>query len=477
MAQRDLLCCEFDAFKLAVPLERVIGVVEGGPVTPLPFTFQAFEGLVEAIGQVMPQVSLAATLNLEASAGGMLVVVSHMGGSLALRVPKVSTMISVDAEQFLASAQAARAVNSLYMAEVTHQDSRYYVLDLDLLADSEDMQPMPPEGEVLLAEARGVGTVAEETEDTRQVFLMMRISGELYAVANSAIGEINIPHLIRPIPKSPDWIMGMIDLRGRPVLAISASALLGQPVKTDVQDPVCLITGIEDGKDVALVVDRVLGLERIAQSHIHAMPQSMAGVESYFILGQDEIIGILDPKALTDQVLFTLRDWLPASEGAHDTAGMIERGTNFRQLLALRVGEELFGLTLDRIERIQASVELTPLPENIQFFDGLADVGEAVIPVIDLRRQVGHALRSFDSTGSPPCVMTRLEGALTGLLVDQVLSILDVAVDSFEDIKNASRLPISHVVNHQGRMISVLVIDRLLPAHAEMLSGHGLNSP
>ena len=63
--QRDLLFCPFPHETVAIPLERVISVVEGGPVTPLPYTAASFEGLVEAIGQVMPQVDLGALLGLE----------------------------------------------------------------------------------------------------------------------------------------------------------------------------------------------------------------------------------------------------------------------------------------------------------------------------------------------------------------------------------------------------------------------------
>jgi chemotaxis signal transduction protein len=56
-----------------------------------------------------------------------------------------------------------------------------------------------------------------------------------------------------------------------------------------------------------------------------------------------------------------------------------------------------------------------------------------------------------------------LEGAMTGILVDQVLSILDVPLESFEPVRDASRLPISHVVAWEEQLIAILTIDRLLP--------------
>jgi chemotaxis signal transduction protein len=56
-----------------------------------------------------------------------------------------------------------------------------------------------------------------------------------------------------------------------------------------------------------------------------------------------------------------------------------------------------------------------------------------------------------------------LEGATTGILVDQVLSIVDIPAERFEPVAKAARLPISHVLTFEGRLMSLLTLDRLLP--------------
>ena len=183
------------------------------------------------------------------------------------------------------------------------------------------------------------------------------------------------------------------------------------------------------------------------------------------MLREDEIVGLIDPKLLLSQVAPTLRAAIPQQPAASDGGGAgARRHGQYQQLLSLRVGRELYAMTLDRIERIQASVRLTPLPSHIAYFDGMADVGDAVVPVIDLRRQQGAELQPFDTSETPPCILTVLEGAMTGILVDQVLSIVDVPLERFEAVRDATRLPISHVLTHEGRLISLLTIDRLLPS-------------
>jgi chemotaxis signal transduction protein len=473
MAQRDLLCCDLNAVNVAVPLERVIGVAEGGVVTPLPYTAPSFEGLVEVFGQVMPQVNLASLLALQAAAGGILVVVSDRGGSLALRVVHVTGMIQTEDGRLASTAVRARSLHPLYMAEFEHQGVPHYVLDLDLLATSDGLELSPPDGAVLLPEARTEGRGRPEQEQEWLPFLLLEIAGERYAILNRAIVELNIPDGIRSMPSAPPWILGLIDVRGTPIVAVSTATLLGRPIVDGHPPEVCLIAELEDGLPVALFVDRAIGLERVSPNLIHPMQQAMVGINGYFVLHDDEIVGLIDPKLLLSQVAPLLRGAVPQQPAAAPEAERAEDLGQYQQLLSLRVGRELYAMTLDRIERIQASVRLTPLPSHISYFDGMADVGDAIVPVIDLRRQQGEALQPFDTSERPPCILTVLEGAMTGILVDQVLSIVDIPPERFEPVREASRLPISHVVTHEGQLFALLTIDRLLPRPTKTLPERG----
>jgi purine-binding chemotaxis protein CheW len=461
MSQRLLLCCDLADAHLAIPLERVIGVAEGVLVTPLPYSAPSFEGLVEVFGQVMPQVDLSLLLGLPRAPGGMLIVVSDRGGSLALRVLHVTGMIQVDPDSMAPTALRARALHPLYMAECEHQGVIHYVLDLDLLATSDDLELSQPEGTVLLPEAKAE-IVRVEPEQEWLPLLLLDIAGEGYAVPTGAIVELNVPAGIRSMPSAPPWILGLIDVRGVPIVAVSTATLLGRSTGEAPAPEVCLITELEDGFPIALFVDRAIGLERVSPSLIHPMAQSMAGVFGYFVLPGDRIIGLIDPRQLLAQVAESLRLSIPQPPAAAPASRAVEQGLS-QQCLSLRVGRELYAMTLDRIERIQPSVSLTPLPSDLAFFDGMADVGDAIVPVIDLRRQQGAALQPFDTTQRPPCILTVLEGAMTGILVDQVLSIIDIPPDSFETVREASRLPISHVAAFEGKLIALLTIDRLLP--------------
>ena len=460
MTQRDLLCCELAGVHFAVPLERVIGVAEGGVVTPLPYTAPAFEGLVEVFGQVMPQANLALLLGLEAATGGILVVVSDRGGSIAFRVAVVTRMIRADEDRLTATAPRVRALHPLYMAEVEHQGIPHYVLDLDALATSDELELSAPDGGVLIPEARP--TRPAEPEQEWVPLLLLEIAGERYAVPNLSIVELHVPDGVRSMPGAPQ-----LDARRnrRPRHADhrrvdrGAAGALGARRTAARAVPDRRAGTRVPGRAVRRPRDRARA--RAPQPH---PPDAARDVRHRQLLrdsrGRDRRDHRTQAAPVTGRPGAAHRDPAATERGSADLAG-----GDLRALPAAAVGSRRARaavMTLERIERIVASVQLTPLPRDIAYFDGLADVGDAVVPVINLRRQQGEALQPFDGLGAPPCILAMLEGATTGILVDQVLSIIDIPAERFEPVAKAARLPISHVLTFEGRLMSLL-INRLLP--------------
>jgi chemotaxis signal transduction protein len=296
-----------------------------------------------------------------------------------------------------------------------------------------------------------------EIADTRQPLLLVDVGRESYAVATSDIIEILVPGTVRSMPGAPTWVAGLVDRRGSPLLVVSTASLLGRPGSDAAA--IVLVVGVRGSGEVGMLIDRAVGIERIDQSDIHDVAQDMAGVASYFVIGHEQIVGIIDPAALIGQVGAALAALVPRVTSATEEMEIVSTTKLSRKLLAVRVGREFLALPLDRVERIQASVALTPLPEPGNGFHAMADVGDATVPVLDLRLRIPEA----GTVPNPPCTLVKIEGALAGLAVDQVLRIEDVPDDDIDDITAHPLLPISHVARSGDRLMSVLVIDRVLP--------------
>jgi chemotaxis signal transduction protein len=307
---------------------------------------------------------------------------------------------------------------------------------------------------------------AVDDVDQHLPLLVVEIAGESYALPTSDIIELLIPGVVRSMPAAPAWVAGMIDRRGAPLLVLSAAILLGRP--STFKSTITLVVNVPGAGEVGIMIDRAVGIERVHRSAIHIVPRDMAGVANYFVIETEHIVGIIDPVALTGQVGDAIAALAPREPDLPtSTQIVVESVKASHKLLAVRLGRELFALPLDRVERIQASIVLTPLPQPGTGFHGMADVGDTMVPVLDLRRAIEHA----GSDPNPPCTLVQIEGALAGLVVDQVLRIEDIPDSDVEDITVNPRLPVSHVARSGEQLLSVLVLDRVLPPLDSVLGG------
>jgi chemotaxis signal transduction protein len=465
MQRLDFLCVLAGPRRIAMPLNLVLSVEEAGPLTPLPFSPPRVEGLVMAHGRVLPQMPLAEILGERSRHGGVLVVLAARDDVRALRVDQVAGMVQIDVEAVQPIDNLERAEQPLISARFAALDGEWSVLDYARLTADQPMETETASGAALVGIAHETETAAPPAESGEHLpLLQVRISGESYAVPIADIVEILVPGVMRSMPATPAWVAGLIDRRGTPLLIVSAAALLGRPSTREFN--AVLVIGLPDAGEIGIAIDRAVGIERIHQDDIHGVTQEMPGVARYFVFASEHIIGIIDPITLTGQVRDQVAALVPRPEKpVHETL-TVETAKSSRRLLSVRVGRELLALPLERVERIQASVLLTPLPQPGTGFHAMTDVGDAAVPVLDLRRHIADA----GSAPTPPCTLVQIEGALAGLAVDQVLRIEDIPDTDVEDVATHPLLPISHIARSGHDLLSVLVIDRVLPPLDDVLA-------
>src|SRR6195256_5840630 len=154
MERLDFLCILAGACRVAIPLNLVLSVEEARPLTPLPFSPDLVEGLVMALGRVVPQMSLAAVLGQEQREGGVLVVVAASDDIRALRVDQVTGMVQVDIQSVKTTDEAERSAQPLLTSRFELLGAEWHVLDYSGLTLDQQMQPAEDaDGAALVANA------------------------------------------------------------------------------------------------------------------------------------------------------------------------------------------------------------------------------------------------------------------------------------------------------------------------------------
>ncbi len=143
-------------------------------------------------------------------------------------------------------------------------------------------------------------------------------------------------------------------------------------------------------------------------------------------------------------------------------AGANEAG-ELVQLCTFHVGDESYVIDIMRIREIINPLPVTPLRRSSPLVEGVIDLREEVIPLVDLRRLLG--VRIDASVGSTKHVITRVESRVVGLVVDSVGRVIIVPRSDIKplptlDSRRGRVLP--GVINHQGRLYLLLNIKALL---------------
>lgn len=133
-------------------------------------------------------------------------------------------------------------------------------------------------------------------------FLTFFVDEEQYGLDISNVKEIIAAMNITNVPKTPDYIKGVINLRGVVIPIVDVRLKFGLEEKEHDVDTAIIINVI-DGVSIGFVVDRVEDVLSIKSSDLTDAPQFGSNVDTSFIenvaeVDGDEVIMILNLKKI-----------------------------------------------------------------------------------------------------------------------------------------------------------------------------------
>lgn len=137
------------------------------------------------------------------------------------------------------------------------------------------------------------GQKHEEHQDQQQ-YLTFMLGGEVFAIGILVIKEIIEYGNLTVVPMMPEFIRGVINLRGAVVPVVDLAARFGRkPVQETRRTCIVIIEVEADGErqDVGVVVDAVNAVLEIGQDQIEPPPTFGAKIRSDFIHGMGKVDG------------------------------------------------------------------------------------------------------------------------------------------------------------------------------------------
>ena len=149
-------------------------------------------------------------------------------------------------------------------------------------------ESVPPSEKITLlkARAREIAKAPEVTESsTLQLEVTeFRFGEEMYAFASTSVREVYSPKGITPLPCTPPFILGIINVRGRILPLIDIKPLFGKPSPPKQPQSKVIIIHAEE-MEVGLLADTIVGVRAISATAIYPPLPTLAESQSRYLRG------------------------------------------------------------------------------------------------------------------------------------------------------------------------------------------------
>jgi purine-binding chemotaxis protein CheW len=129
-----------------------------------------------------------------------------------------------------------------------------------------------------------------------------------------------------------------------------------------------------------------------------------------------------------------------------------------QQFCTFRVGGELFGIGVERVQEVINYQQMTPIPFS-SALRGLINLRGQIIVAIDLRTRLQMEARPADQ--APMNVVLRSEEGAVSLLVDEICDVVNVTEQTFEAVPVTMRSAFKEIISgvHKLDKDLMLVLD------------------
>ncbi len=148
----------------------------------------------------------------------------------------------------------------------------------------------------------------------------------------------------------------------------------------------------------------------------------------------------------------------------------MKTNTQDKQFVVFKLQEEEYGIEIYSVKEILKLLPITTLPQASEFIEGVVNIRNTVIPVIDLCKRFN--LPEQSRTSESRIIIVEINGNQTGLIVDQVSEVLQVADSDIQyslgDVSKTKNF-IEGIAKHEDRLIILLGMGNILDS-SEILS-------
>ncbi|TCR69268.1 chemotaxis protein CheW [Rhizobium sp. BK376] len=260
-----------------LPLDDVHEVATlAGDIAVIPNAAPAVIGLVPMRSSVLPLVSLASLLGIDGEQstkeGARIVVVEHEGNIVGLVVDEMDVIHRLPSDAIdavPAVLQRGRGDAQIEaIGRIAHSGLLISILSPEMLFGHHAVsQALDRDTGAKLMET------THESQDTFEQFLIFQLGDENYGLPISSVDEVvRVPKEVTRMPGAPEFVMGVINLRGKALPLIDQRSRFDTPASLQTAKARAIIVTLGNLR-AGFVVDSVSEVKAISATALSAAPE------------------------------------------------------------------------------------------------------------------------------------------------------------------------------------------------------------
>jgi len=400
----------------AVPVEEVREIVRMPAVTRIPMAPPYVEGLANLRGEVLPVVDLRTRLGLErlADEGKKVVILDRDGVPVGVVVDRTAQVLHVDGSRIDRTERGALS-GEFISGVVRNEGNITLLLDTAKVLEGrgaerrsrsarEEERVRPSEGKAL--------------EEHLQV-VSFEMGKEEFAFPIGEVQEIIRYAEPAAVPETPEYVRGVLDLRGSvlPIVDLRVKlGIRGRPIDEFTK----VIVLDQGGLRTGFVVDRIHEVLRVPLSRIAPPPALVRSAN-------ESVRGIIEREnrailLLESGTLLSREELRLAEDSQREEDRSVPRTEEeYRVFVVFVVDGQEYGVPIDRIREINRIAGVTRIPRSPAYVEGIMNLRGEVLPVVSLRKKFD--LRAAERDEQSRVLVSERDGGVTGFIVDSVVGV------------------------------------------------------
>ncbi|MCF6096979.1 chemotaxis protein CheW [Thermovorax subterraneus] len=318
-----------------------------------------------------------------------------------------------------------------------------------------------------------VTTIERSIENSNQ-YITFYLGDEMYGVAIKYLQEIiRVPEVVK-VPRAPQYIRGLANLRGTILTIVDCRLRLGLAKAEDTEASRVIVLTADD-KRLGYVVDRVAGVISIRRDEIEEISGEETAVD--FLEGVariedgEKLVMLLDARRLIKswegEASKKLVNTINHTRINEDNKKSMDTTSEEQlQLISFKIGNEEYGIEVANVQEIvRNSEEINEIPNTPPYILGIISLRNRILPIVSMRRLFHMEECASDERSRIIVTHVKEEDCsyTVGFRVDVVSEVLRIARTSIDPVppllKGKGIEEISGICKLEGGRRLVYVLD------------------